>query len=225
MEITRGLIVAVVLAILSVPVSVGSSLADPPPGDTCASPIPIQFGVDQGYTGDLGPYANDYDAGLPGPSCTGAATPGKDAVFAVEVGCGEYLTVHMNPVGFDGALYVVTDCADIAGSCVSGSDEAGVGVGENVYVQGFIPRTYYVVADAHNADAGAVFDLSFGFGSWDIPPGACCFPDGHCEIIHIDFCAEAGGITLGPCQLCEPNPCSPVPALERSWGAVKAQYR
>lgn len=182
-------------------------------------------GFDWGYTGDLGLYANDYDAGIPGPSCTGGTTPGKDAVFAVEVGCGEFVAVFMNPVGFDGALYVVTDCADVLGSCVSGSDEAGVGVGESASIQAFIPQTYYVIADAHNADAGAVFSLSFWFGGWGDPPGACCFPDGHCEITHIDLCAEAGGIALGPCHLCEPSPCSPAPVLERTWGAVKAHYR
>lgn len=88
-----------------------------------------------------------------GPGCTGAATPGRDAVFAVEVGCAQCLGVFRNPIGFDGALCIVTDCADVAGTCVSGSGEVGEGVGENVVVWGFTPLTYYVIADAHDAGA------------------------------------------------------------------------
>jgi hypothetical protein len=213
------------LALLLIQAAAGPSLADPPIGDTCESPIAVPLGYEWAFSGDLTPYANNYDPALPGPSCTDSAEPGKDAVFSITVTCGQFLSVYLEPVGFDGALYIVTDCADITGTCVAGSDNAGPGGAESTGMDVTFGHTFYVIVDAHDPDARGAFDISFNIGLWDIPPGACCFPDGHCEIIHVDFCAEAGGVTEGPCVPCDPNPCSPTPTPEGSWGAIKARYR
>jgi hypothetical protein len=221
----RSLVATAFPAILLFSVAPNRSLADPPPGDICAFPISVPAGYYWAYSGDLALYANDYDPGVPGPSCTGLPAPGKDAVFAIEMHCGEWLNVHLEPTGFDGALYIVTDCTDPTGTCVSGSDEEGSGASESAGMEVFTSQTYYVIVDARDAAASGTFDISFDIGFWDIPPGACCFPDGHCEIIHVDFCSEAGGVTQGPCVPCDPNPCVPTPVLEQTWGAIRARYR
>jgi hypothetical protein len=215
--------IPVVVIVLCLWACVFPSFADT--GDTCSEPIQVPFAIQWEYSGDLAPYANDYDPGVPGPSCTGSAAPGKDAVFAVEVSCAEWLDVSLQPVGFDGAIYIVTDCADVTGSCVSGSDAVGVGVTEGIGLAATATRTYYVIVDAHNADSGGTFHISFLRGPWDFPPGACCRANGHCEILDVVVCEENGGQSHGPCSQCEPNPCFPVPALEATWGAVKARYR
>jgi hypothetical protein len=198
------------------------SLADPPTGDTCASAVHVEG---PWANGDLGPCTNDYDPAVPGPSCTGLAAPGKDFVFQVELNCTTGLSVDLAPSGFDGALYVVTDCADITGSCVAGSDQAGVGANEWVEIWFPMTRTYYIIVDARDVDAGGVFSLAFSWLSVDIFLGACCFPDGHCEIQDLALCGPAGGETLGPCTTCDPNPCGPTPALEATWGTIKMRYR
>lgn len=221
----RALTLVAVVALLSGLTSVHMALADRPPGDTCDDPIAVPPDYHWDYTGDLTPLANDYDPSVPGPSCTGSPAPGKDAVFAIQVLCGQFLDVTLEPVAFDGSLYIVTDCADIAGTCVSGADASGLGGAEGAGMTVITGRTFYVIVDAHDADVGGLYHISFGIGLWDIPPGACCFPDGHCELIHIDFCGGEGGVSLGPCAPCEPNPCEPVPVLARTWGAVKARYR
>lgn len=221
----RGLAVALCLVILIVEAAATRAFADPPAGDTCASPIAVPPGFNWEYSGDLGPYANDYDPSIPGPSCTGSAASGKDAVFSVEVQCGEWLDIYMAPTGFDGALYIITDCADPTGSCVSGSDRTGVGEGEDAGLDGLVTQTYYVVVDAHDPDAGGSFHVSFNLGPLDIPPGACCFSDGHCEVMNIDRCRDLGGLPEGPCVPCDPNPCGPTPEIARTWGAIRACYR
>lgn len=225
MDILRRTAVPAGLMFLLLQASAGLSLAERPPGETCDSPIVVPFGYEWAYSGDLAPYSNDYDPGLPGPSCTGSAAPGKDAVFSIEVDCGQFLSVYVEPASFDAALYIVTDCADLAGTCVAGSDEDGAGAAESAAMEVITGHTFYVIVDAHDPEGGGAFDISFNVGPWSIPPGACCFPDGHCEIIHIDVCAEAGGVSEGPCAPCEPNPCGPVPVQEGSWGRVKICYR
>jgi hypothetical protein len=217
-----GLVVTAALVVLLVSMSGVPALADPPPGDICGSAIVIHWGSTYSFAGDLASYANDYDPGVPGPSCTGSAAPGKDLVLAIEVGCSQFMSAYFAPVGFDGSIYIVTDCSDVTGSCLNGADAHGVGGGEEVGFDCSTSRTYYIIVDAHDAGTGGPFSLSFGYGVWDIPPGACCFPDGHCDLTHVDFC---GGVSLGPCSVCEPNPCVPTPVLERSWGAVKVRYR
>jgi hypothetical protein len=200
-------------------------MADPSPGDTCDNPIPLVWGQDWLYAGDLTLYANDYDPAVPGPSCTGFPAPGQDAVFAMQLGCTMGLLVDMAPDNFDGALYIVTDCSDIPGSCVAGSDHEGVGAGETAYLAPTIFQTFYIIVDARDTGAGGPFNLAFQFLSLDMWAGACCFPDGHCTIMDFAECGPAGGVTLGPCGDCQPNPCEPTPSLEESWGAIKARYR
>ena len=225
MDNLRGLVVATVVSLLSLEASAGPSMADPPPGDTCDTAIPLVWGQDWQYAGDLTPCANDYDPAVLGPSCTGSAAPGQDVVFAMGLDCLMGLDVFMDPDNFDGALYIVTDCSDIAGSCVTGSDHEGVGVEESVILSPTISRTYYIIVDARDTGAGGPFNLSFAFLSGESWEGACCFPDGNCTIMEFDSCVMAGGVTLGPCSDCEPNPCAPTPSREESWGSIKARYR
>ncbi len=72
---------------------------------------------------------------------------------------------------------------------------------------------------------------SIGFGlpgtthCFGPPVGACCLPDGLCQVMLAASCAEAGGTWLGPGTGCDPNPCEPVPTEATSWGRVKDRYR
>ena len=42
------------------------------------------------------------------------------------------------------------------------------------------------------------------------PTGACCFPDGSCQVLTAVDCAAAGGVYQGDDVPCDPNPC-PLP--------------
>jgi hypothetical protein len=223
----RELMLTVALVLLIVSISGVPALADPPPGDICSSAIAVTWGSAWviTFTDSLALCANDYDPGIPGPSCTGLAAPGRDMVFAVEAGCGLAVDAFYEPIGFDGSIYAVSDCSDVSGSCVVGADAQGVGGAEELLLFTYINQNYYIIVDAHDAESGDSFTVSFYRINWDDPHGACCFPDGHCEMIHVNYCGAAGGVSHGFCSLCDPNPCVPTPVMERSWGAIKAEYR
>lgn len=54
--------------------------------------------------------------------------------------------------------------------------------------------------------------------------GACCLPDGSCQVQTEQDCAADGGVWMGSGSDCETDPCS-VPTQHQSWGGVKEQFR
>lgn len=44
-----------------------------------------------------------------------------------------------------------------------------------------------------------------------LPTGACCYPDGRCEVLYEEACLEAGGTYQVDGSTCDPNPCPPPP--------------
>ena len=54
------------------------------------------------------------------------------------------------------------------------------------------------------------------------PSGACCFPDGRCELRAWYDC---DGEYQGDYTSCEPNPCHPTRAKSTTWGQIKGSYR
>jgi hypothetical protein len=211
------------VALLAALLITGGLLAMPAwAGDDCATATEIPFGGGN-FSGDLDLYQNDYDPGASG--CTGVAESGKDGVYVAFFGCSEGLEFWLSPVGFDAAIYVVTDCNDIAGTCIAGADLAGVGGGESLICLPPQYGTYYIIVDAREPNAGGLYTLDASLTFFDFPPGACCFADGHCEFTSVFLCQPAGGISFTYCLLCEPNPCQPTPAEQRSWGRIKEEYR
>lgn len=49
-----------------------------------------------------------------------------------------------------------------------------------------------------------------GFENLIVAPGACCFPDGSCQVLIEDDCYASGGVPWIPILVCDPNPC-PLP--------------
>ncbi|MEZ4389420.1 MAG: hypothetical protein R3D98_17905 [Candidatus Krumholzibacteriia bacterium] len=97
-------------------------IPDPPPAnDTCDGAIdlagsPLYFEV------DLCQYTNQYSPESGG--CTGYTANGPEAVYMAELAAGDEVFFSMDVVegNADLAIYLVTDCGDIAGSCVAGDD-------------------------------------------------------------------------------------------------------
>jgi hypothetical protein len=86
---------------------------------------------------------------------------------------------------------------------------------------------------------GVPYDASQELVCWWIPPpdpqGACCLPDGGCQIAYPDYCQGQGGVYKGDHTTCSPqNPCDPTsdvsdrPGAETrstTWGRIKGDYR
>jgi hypothetical protein len=53
--------------------------------------------------------------------------------------------------------------------------------------------------------------------------GACCLPDGSCQVMTEGACAGEEGIWQGGGSDCDPDPCA-VPTLDESWGTLKRRF-
>jgi len=62
---------------------------------------------------------------------------------------------------------------------------------------------------------------------WEIhgsqPEEACCFADGHCEMLLPFTCAQRGGVTMGIGTTCNPNPCPVVQKGACCYGTTSIQ--
>lgn len=170
----------------------------PPPNDTCAGAIELPRCNGGTIDATLAAATNDYS---PTNGCTGYSANGKDVVYVLNVQAGDVVYVQYTTPSYDGSIYILSNCADMA-SCVIGEDDPEP---ETFTWPVVTTGTYYLIADAYTTNGGAAFTLV-----WSItcpPPSvACCFPDGHCEFILEDACLQMGGLPM-PGVLCDPNPC------------------
>lgn len=119
-------------------------------GETCADAPPLNISGDPETYTTVG-RANDYSPNSGG--CTGFTAAAADRAYSVAVSAGDQLQVTMDPDNYDASLYVVSNCGDINGSCVQGSD---IGVADNEELFTVFPQsgTYYVIADGYSSAQG-----------------------------------------------------------------------
>ncbi len=102
-------------------------------------------------SGDTCTGSEVYDA--PATGCAGAATPGKEQVYAVSVPAGAKAEVVIVPSTFDAVGWVIADCNDLNGAaCMNGSNNLGT---ERFTLDNTAATatTYYVVVDGASAAA------------------------------------------------------------------------
>jgi hypothetical protein len=80
------------------------------------------------------------------PGCLDWEMHGPDLVYRIYLDDG-HLEVTME-AAWDGGMYLVTDCADVAGSCVAVADEAMAGDPETLAYTAGEPGWYYLIIDA-----------------------------------------------------------------------------
>jgi hypothetical protein len=121
---------------------------------TVINPATLPFSQDSTTDG----AANDLD---PGPGgCT--AGLGPDVVYSFTPTVTGSYTIGVTPLdqGFDISLYVVTDCADPAGSCVAGTNAQGFNRGESLSVTLNAGTQYFVVVDSPSQNGSGSFHFS-----------------------------------------------------------------
>lgn len=124
----------------------------PPANDVCAGAIDLQSFDTNVFTVDLcAGYTNNYEAGGTA-GCTGYTTAGKDATYKVYLDAGENLTASMVSA-HDSALWLVTDCAAAAATCVAGADETTANGVETISYSAAAAGWYYLIIDGYGADA------------------------------------------------------------------------
>jgi hypothetical protein len=99
------------------------------------------------------------------PSCQPAgekplSLAGPDVLYSVTIPAGATLGATLDPIDFDGALYLIDSCS--AATCDVGSDSSLLSGGsESVQLKntGAAPRTVFVVVDSWETSARGSFSL------------------------------------------------------------------
>jgi hypothetical protein len=188
--------------------------------DTAAEIIRCEAGT---LTGNLANYHNDYDPGVPGPSCTGYVAAAKDVVYYFNLVQGDIVDLIYTTPDYDGSMYIITDCSDPTGSCVIGEDDP-----EPEHIANWVvPATglYYLVLDGYSANQGGAWTLDYRIDCNIQTEEACCFPDGSCADLLAEDCVFNGGEPQGEGTDCATADCDVVATESSTWGQIKATYR
>ena len=156
-------------------------------GDTCAMATAISPGALPFSTeGTTDGAANDIDPGLLG--C--AAGAGPDVVFSFTPAATDRYTIGATPTGsgFDLSLYVVTDCANPATTCVAGANTIGTSRGEFVTPTLNAGTQYFIVVDGSSPGNFGSFHFSLRRG---LPPNDTCASPTVIEASRLPFTASA----------------------------------
>jgi hypothetical protein len=140
----------------------------PPTNDACASAFFLPCGPFS-LNGDNSLALPDYDP--TDSACTGFAEVGSDVVYRIDASAGDsiwcdYVFPHVNGKDdVDAALYLVTDCSDVALSCVAGVDDNIAAQMEHLRYKFTASGTYYMILDCY--DSGI-------YGLWTATGGIIC---------------------------------------------------
>ncbi|MBM3320293.1 MAG: PPC domain-containing protein [Candidatus Eisenbacteria bacterium] len=132
----------------------------PPPNDRCEGAIEILCNTTINISGSTMSAINDYDPGVPGPSCTRFTAAGKDVTYKFTVPAGSVANLNYTSSA-DGSVYIVTDCSNVTGTCVIGEDSTYTGGLEDI--ENFaLPgaNTYYLILDNYGTGVGGTFTLT-----------------------------------------------------------------
>jgi hypothetical protein len=132
----------------------------PPPNDQCSGALVLPCWIGS-VDGDLTEATNDYDPGIPGPSCTGYGAAGRDLTYKVDLDAGNIIHLVYTGYNYDASFYIVTDCGNASGSCVVGADGMLTGQPETIDWTCTTTGTYYIIVDAYGTDAGGTYTMSY----------------------------------------------------------------
>lgn len=129
----------------------------PPANNTCATAEPVA--CNSSVTGSTVLGTNDLE------DLTGICVPfgadGPDVFYSVVVEPGEQIDALVDPVDWDPALWIVTNCTD-ENTCVAGADAGFFNDPESVSWtnEGDSPQTVFVIVDSFTASAFGDFTLT-----------------------------------------------------------------
>lgn len=128
------------------------------PGDTCTAATLEVSGIPFMDSSTTVGETDDYVYGL---TCFGfneMSGIGPDLAYRIRTDLTCDITVEVDPLANDLALFVLTDC-DNAATCVGGDDSNGSGFPEQVSFTATAGTEYFIVVDGFNGASDA-FDLT-----------------------------------------------------------------
>jgi hypothetical protein len=154
---------------------------DPPPAnDTCAGAIVVPGTPgSSSYTGDTTTATNAYDCSA---LCVGGLPhPGGDVAYTVTLpaNCTICVTLNQSVMTWNGAVYMVTDCADVDGTCVAGASGWHAGtLDETFCYSDTATQTYYIIVDGRTGGGAGTFQLDVNVSCLAAPSDLVCVADG-----------------------------------------------
>lgn len=166
------------------------------------------------HSGTTTGAANDYTGTT--SSCgtlVGAdSSSSPDVVYAFRPGVGN-VSVNLAPTSIsDLSVYAITDCANVAASCVGGDDLGTFGESESFTFAAQANKTYFIIVDGYGPAAPlnqGTYTLSVQFTPTVL--GACCTPSGGCDVGSEGQCAAFGGTYKGNGTTCANANCPQPP--------------
>lgn len=148
-----------------------------PGSDTCATAIAVDPAT--GYTGAINwaAFGNDYDPGSNGcvPDNSNSSSDGPDVVFSVTVPDGQIVTASIERVGSNYiSAYLVTDCGDLANTCLAGANEGGYSNSDEfLYWRNDTgtPQDVFVIADSEQWSSYGVSPVDIQVAPFVCQPG------------------------------------------------------
>jgi len=154
---------------LTLDIVAGTPPPPPPANDLCqdAEIIPAgAFSID----GDTSQANNDYTPTM--SSCTGySMAAGNDVVYVICLAPDSFFDVTMTTDGFDDSIYLVTDCADIDGTCVAGDDAYPDGSTFTYQNLSGVAQQLYLIVDGFGSTASGLFTITGNNGGGCEPVG------------------------------------------------------
>ena len=193
----------------------GFCIGDVATSDTCAAAntaADIGAGINAFFNYD--DLTNDID--MPSSACVGQQTDGNDAFYKVTVQNGEILYARVRALSQfeDPQVYIIEDCADAEGTCLSGAPEnADAFTAETYYANNSgAAKTVIVVADNESSFADEPFSFFIEKRSPECTPGInTCEPSTSGGNDTLKLCNEYGLYDLytcdGTCGVTNPNAC------------------
>ena len=176
-----------------------------PDGDVCAAALPIgdlPFVGIQDTTDATDDYGYGWGACPPEGGSWGLGAPDQVWSFTPTVSGPYLLSAEGN---FGATIYVVSDCADIDASCITGDEEPTGPVA--VELDAVAGETYFVIIDGYGAEAGGAYAISVasacgcdgkscgddgcGGSCGSCAVGEGCTEAGACVALSGETCAEA----------------------------------
>ena len=155
----------------------------PPSNDLWEAAIPIPCGPFSLSGSTQFAHAN-YGPSSAGSSCTTHLADGADVVYRLNISAGDSIAVDYNN-STDGALYIVSDCSDVNGTCIAGADLTGAGQTETLRYKFSYSGVFYLVLDSRNAGSTGTWTASGALICLKPPPA-----NDRCEVANLAPCGN-----------------------------------
>jgi hypothetical protein len=121
----------------------------PPVNDQCAGAIELFCNQPINLAGTTAQAANDYSPGAFGNPCTGYTANGYDVTYKFNVPVGASVSLSYTSSA-DASFYIISDCANPAGTCVVGADATLTGQPEVINYVFTTGGLYYLILDTYS---------------------------------------------------------------------------